>query len=269
MTELDWRALLGGRIVDLAHPWFRGMPVSPNQPPYQMALVKRHGDDVKPDGSSAASEILVLSGHVGTHIDALCHVSQDGLMHGGVKPAVATTGNGYPEMGMETVEPFFCRGVLLDVARVHSVEHLPAAYEITASDLSAAEELAGASVRAGDVALIHSGWSVLWDDPLAFGGQVDGTPGPGLEAAEWLAQRGVRAVGAETIGFEVIRPDAGLSLLPVHRRLLVEAGIHLFEVMDLSRLVASSAGEFLFVACPLKLVGATGSPTRPIAVLFD
>ena len=269
MTEMDWRTLLGGKIVDLAHSWFRGMPASPNQPPFQMAMVKRHGDDVKPDGQSAASEIFVMSGHVGTHIDALCHVSQDGLMHGGVEPVVPTTGQGYPELGMETVKPFFCRGVLLDVARVHSVEHLPAAYEITASDLSAAEEAAGAHVQTGDVALIHSGWNVLWDDPVSFGGQDHGTPGPGMEAAEWLAQRGVRAVGAETIGFEVINPDTGLSSLPIHRRLLVEAGIHLFEVMNLGPLALLGAGEFLFVACPLKMVGATGSPLRPIAVVFD
>lgn len=267
MTDL--KSLSGGTVVDLAHSWFRGMPASPNQPPFQLAMVKRHGDDVKPDGQSAASEIFVMSGHVGTHIDGICHVSQDGLMHGGVNPVVPTTGQGYTELGMETVKPFFCRGVLLDVARVHSVEHLPPAYEITASDLSAAEEAAGTTVQAGDVALLHSGWSALWDDPAAFGGHEHGTPGPGMEAADWLARRGVRAVGAETIGFEVISPDVGLSSLPIHRRLLVEAGIYLFEVMNLGPLAALGAGEFLFVALPLKLVGATGSPVRPIAVIYD
>jgi len=269
MTETDLRTLTGSTVVDLAHSWFKGMPVSPNQPPFQLAMVKRHGDDVKPDGQSSASEIYTLSGHVGTHIDGICHVSQDGLMHGGVEPVVASTGQGYTELGMETVKPFFCRGVLLDVAGVHSVEHLPPAYEITASDLAAAEKVAGTTVQAGDVALLHSGWNTLWDDPVAFRGDHHGTPGPGLEAADWLAQRGVRAVGAETIGFEVITPEVGLSSLPIHRRLLVEEGIYLFEVMNLGPLAALGVGEFLFVACPLKLVGATGSPVRPIAVLFD
>lgn len=269
MTVVDLRTLMGSTVIDLAHTWFRGMPASPNQPPFQLAMVKRHGDDVKPDGQSAASEIFVMSGHVGTHIDGICHVSQDGLMHGGVTPVIPTTGQGYTELGMETVKPFFCRGVLLDVARVHSAERLEPAYEITASDLSAAEELAGTTVQAGDVALLHTGWNTLWDDPVAFGGAAHGTPGPGMEAAEWLARRGVRAVGAETIGFEVINPDVGLSSLPIHRRLLVENGIHLFEVMNLGPLAAHRAGEFLFVALPLTLVGATGSPVRPVAVLFD
>ena len=269
MTSTDWTALLGGRIVDLAHPWFRGMPVSPTHAPYQMTLMKRHGDEVRSDGGSTANEIILLGGHVGTHVDAFCHVSHQGLMHGGVTTASATTTDGYTQMGIETVEPFFCRGVLLDVARVHSVEHLPAGYEITAADLSAAEEAAGAPVRAGDVALIHSGWNLLWDDPEMFLAQVHGSPGPGAEAADWLADRRVRAAGAETIAFEVIKAGTGHSILPVHHRLLVETGIHIFEVMNLGKLAALGVGACLFVACPLKLVGATGSPVRPIAVVFD
>ena len=59
MTVVDLRTLMGRTVVDLAHTWFRGMPASPNQPPFQLAMVKRHGDDVKPDGQSAASEIFV------------------------------------------------------------------------------------------------------------------------------------------------------------------------------------------------------------------
>ncbi len=269
MERESWRSLLGGRIVDLAHPWRRGMPVSPNHPAYQMALMRRHGDVIRPGGASAANEMIVLGGHVGTHIDALCHVSHGGLMHGGVEPASVTTNNGFTRMGIETVTPFFCRGVLLDVAAVHGVDRLPAGYEMTASDLNAAERASGASLEPGDVALIHSGWNLLWDEPEAFRGQVDGAPGPGREGGDWLADRGLRAAGAETLAFEVVRPGAGHSTLPVHRRLLVDAGIHIFEVMNLGELAAMGVGEFLFVAIPLKLVGATGSPIRPIAVVFD
>ena len=49
-----------------------------NHPPFQMALVRRHGDYVREDGGSASNEIIVTGGHVGTHVDALAHVSQDG-----------------------------------------------------------------------------------------------------------------------------------------------------------------------------------------------
>lgn len=268
-TSAGWRSLLGGTVVDLANSWHRGMPVSPNHPAFQMALMRRHGDMVRPDGGSAANEMIVMGGHVGTHIDALCHVSHDGVLHGGVETGPITTNEGFTKMGIDTVTPFFCRGVLLDVARVLEMKHLPAGYEMTVSDLEAAEQASGTVLGPGDVALIHSGWSRFWDYPEVFRGQTDGAPGPGESGGQWLAEKEIRAAGAETIAFEVIRPGAGHSTLPVHRQLLVDAGIYIFEAMNLGRLAAMDAGEFLFIASPLKLVGGTGSPIRPIAVVFD
>jgi kynurenine formamidase len=53
----------------------------------------------------------------------------------------------------------------------------------------------------------------------------------------------------------------------VHVILLVENGIHIIEVLDLEELAAAGVHEFLFVCSPLKLVGATGSPVRPLALL--
>jgi kynurenine formamidase len=56
-------------------------------------------------------------------------------------------------------------------------------------------------------------------------------------------------------------------VLPVHRILLVESAIHIIEVMDLTGLAEASIFEFLFILAPLKLIGATGSPVRPLAVV--
>ena len=49
--------------------------------------------------------------------------------------------------------------------------------------------------------------------------------------------------------------------------LLVEHGIHIIEVLNLSELVKEGIHEFLFVVTPLKVVGATGVPVRPVAVV--
>ncbi len=46
----------------------------------------------------------------------------------------------------------------------------------------------------------------------------------------------------------------------------MEHGVHMLENMDLEQLAADRGFEFLFVCLPLKFVGATGSPVRPIAV---
>jgi kynurenine formamidase len=54
--------------------------------------------------------------------------------------------------------------------------------------------------------------------------------------------------------------------MPVHVHLLVESGIHIVECLNLEELAAGGVAEFLFVALPLKIRGATGSPVRPVAI---
>jgi kynurenine formamidase len=264
---ITWQKLAEARVIDLGHSWERGMPVSPNHPDFQMAMIRRHGDMVRADGGSAANEILVLGGHVGTHLDALGHVSHDGKLHGGLDATQSQSNRGLTALGIETVAPIWARGVLLDVAAVHGVDVLEPGHEITVDDLEEATRSAAVAVGEGDVALIRSGWAAHWEDPDLFRGQDGGAPGPGEEAARWLAERRIRATGAETIAYEVIRPGAGHATLPVHRILLVENGIHIMEAMDLSRLAAADVHEFLFVVAPLKIVGGTGSPIRPLAVV--
>lgn len=264
---MDLQRIAEARVVDLAHPLERGMPVSPNHPAFEIAMMRRHGDVVRPDGGSAANEMITLGGHVGTHIDALGHVSQDGLLHGGVKASGVQTNRGLAVLGIDTVEPIVGRGVLLDVAALHGVGCLPPAYEVTVDDLEAAEQEGGVEVREGDSVLIRTGWARHWAEPDVFRGQVYGAPGPGADAGRWLAERRVRLVGGETIAFEVIRPGAGHATLPVHRLLLVEAGIHIIETMNLAGLAGAGSAEFVLVVAPLKIVGGTGSPVRPLALV--
>lgn len=255
----------GVRVLDLGRPLFQGMPQSPNHPPFRMALQRRHGDHVRADGGSAANEMIVTGGHVGTHIDALAHVSHDGMLHGGVRASDAMESGRFGALGIETVEPFVCRGVLLDVPRALGVDRCAPAYEITPADLEAACD--GVRIERGDVVLVRSGWGQLWDDAPAYIGTASGVPGCGEDGARWIAARGVRAAGADTIAFEHLAPGAGHALLPAHRVLLVEHGIHIFETLDLEGLAAAGAREFTFIASPLKIVGGTGSPVRPLAVL--
>ncbi|HEV8045708.1 MAG TPA: cyclase family protein, partial [Rubrobacter sp.] len=179
----------------------------------------------------------------------------------------AQRGGQFEEHGIDVMEPIVGRGVLLDVAGLHETDVLPGGYGITKEDLRAAAEKVGVEIRGGDVALIHSGWSRNFADAEAFLGHETGVPGPDESAARWLAGRGVRATGAETIAYEQIKPEIGHRLLPVHRLLLVEDGIHIIEVMNLAGLAAAGIYEFLFVLAPLKISGGTGSPVRPLAVV--
>ncbi|GIF26132.1 kynurenine formamidase [Actinoplanes tereljensis] len=253
------------KVFDLAQPMRRGMPQSPNHPAYQHALVRRHGDQVREGGGSAANDILVLGTHVGTHVDALAHVSQDGLLHGGVVAADVQSDAGFARLGIDEFPPFVGRGVFLDVAALHGVPTLPPGYAVTAADLDAAA--GDLEINPGDAVLVGTGWSRLFGDGPAFVGAATGVPGVGEDAARWLVDRQVAVTGGETIAYEVIPAGAGHRSLPVHRILLVEAGINIVETMLLSGLADAGVREFQFVLAPLKLVGATGSPVRPLAVV--
>ena len=265
--SFPWKDVAQARTIDLAHPIEMGMPVSPNHPGFKMALQRRHGDMVRADGGSAANEMIMIGGHTGTHVDALCHVSHEGKLHGGADAYEAQKGGRFRTHGVDAIPITVCRGVLLDIAAVRGVPCLEAGTAVTEADLVAAAERGKVEVTAGDAVLIRTGWSKHWTDPEAFLGHTHGVPGPDESAASWLAQRKIGITGAETIAYEWIPAGRGHALLPVNRILLVENGIHIVEGMNLEALAAARVFEFLFVMTPLKIVGATGVPVRPIAIV--
>jgi kynurenine formamidase len=250
------------RVYDLAQPYFTGMPHYPSHPPFLFGLTKLHGDMVGPGGVSSASEALALGGHTGTHMDALCHFSRNGRLHGGdeVAPRQSHSG-GIAVQSIETVVPVVRRGVLLDVAASEGMEILPADFAVTPRHIEAAAEGAGVRVEAGDVVLLRTGWARYFSDAARY--TAPQAPGPDATAAEWLSSRGVFAVGSDTMAFEKTPNPA----MPVHVHLLVEAGIHIFEVLNLEELAGARACTFLFVAAPLKIRGGTGAPVRPVALV--
>lgn len=261
MTRL-YEALAGARVHDLAQPYYAGMPHHPTHPPFLFGLIKRHGDFVGPRGHSSSAEAMTLGGHVGTHIDALCHFSLGGKLHGGGEAAAAQpAGGGIAEQGVDTIAPILRRGVLLDIASLNGGAALPEDFEIAPRDMEEAARLAKVEISPGDVVLLRTGWAAYWSDARRFVNGVRG-PGPSLAGALWLSERRIFAAGSDTLSFEKV-PDPAM---PVHVHLLVERGIHIIECLNLESLAEARTAEFLFVAAPLKIRGATASPIRPVAV---
>jgi kynurenine formamidase len=255
------------RIYDLAHPFEPTMPVSPNHPGFRMALLRRHGDVVRTDGSSASNEILVMGGHTGTHIDALAHVSKDGWLTGNLSADDTQRGGRFKALGAETIAPIICRGLLLDVAGHRGIETLPAGDRIDGTELQSVADAQGVAPARGDAILIRSGWARHWADNPRYLGHESGVPGPDVSAAAWLAAAGPSVVGHDSMAFEWLGPGAGHAELPVHAELIVNQGVHIIENLDLETLARDRVFEFLFFCLPLPLVGATGSPVRPVAVV--
>ncbi len=270
MTDALLAALDAGvRVYDLARPYVIGMPQSPNHPAYWHTLPRRHGDRVREDGGSAANDLIVLGTHVGTHMDALGHVSQDGALHGGVDAATAQVGGRFLDHGIHTFPAGVFRALLLDVPAALGIEACEPAYRITPEDLDAAVARQRLTPRPGDVLLVRSGWGRRWGEGTAFVGHASGVPGVGEEGARWLARHRARAVGADSIAFEHLPAGQGHAALPAHRVLLVEEGINIIETMDLEALATDGVGTFLLALAPLPLVGATGAPLRPLALVAE
>ena len=253
-------------VYDLGRPMQNGMAQSANHPPFRHNLDRRHGDRVRADGGSAAADLLVTGCHVGTHVDALAHVSHEGLLFGGVDAQEAQSGGRFEALGIDQLAPFVGRGVLLDIPALLGVECCDGGHEITVAELQTASERQGTAPRPGDAVLVRSGWGIHFDDAERFQGIRSGVPGVGESGARWLAEQGAALVGADTLAFECIPPAQGHALLPAHRVLLVEHGVNIIETMDLEALAADRVHEFAFVLAHLNIVGATGAPARPLAL---
>lgn len=260
----------GVGVYDLGRPMFVGMPQSPNHPRYSHTLPRRHGDSYRSDGSSAANDMVVTGTHVGTHIDSFAHVSFQGCLHGGTDAAEEQAGGRFMEHGVHTIAPIVTRGVLLDVPAALGLDACPAGYEITVEDLEKTIAHHGIGPEVGDIVLVRSGWGRRFEEGTdAYVGHDSGVPGVSEAGAVWLADAGVVAAGADTIAFEMLPAGGGHALLPAHRVLLVERGVYIIETLDLERISAAGVREFTFVAAPLNLLGATGSPIRPLALVSD
>jgi len=255
------------RVFDLARQLRVGMPQSHNHPQFWHTLPRRHGDMMRPDGGSAANDMITMGTHVGTHIDALAHVSQDGALYGGVDAGSSCLGGKYVEHGVHTVAPMIRRGVLLDVPASLGEGDLPGGFEITVEHLRECAAKQGIPLRADDVVLIRTGWGRKFAEGAAYMGHATGVPGVGEAGAQWLAAQGIHATGSDTIAYEVQHPGAPHATLPAHRVLLVESGVYIIEALDLEELAAAAVHEFTLVLVPLNIFGATGSPVRPLAVV--
>ncbi|HEX7921617.1 MAG TPA: cyclase family protein [Bradyrhizobium sp.] len=253
------------RLYELSHAMAPSMPVYHQHIPYSLALHRRHGDPhpaKRQDGSSFANEVIVTSGHSGTHIDALGHFSRNGCLHGGVKVSEVEARDGYRELNAADIPPIVQSAVVLDVAAARGVDCLKPAEEISVADLEGALSLCASDIRPGDAVLIRTGWSKYWSDAEMFIGRRGGMPGPGEAAARWLVSRGACLVGSDTPGFECL-PTPGNS---VHAIMLVDEGIHIMENLNLEEIAQARKPRVTFVALPLRLAGSTGSPIRPIAI---
>ena len=269
-----------GRTYSLAAARFPGMPLFPGHPPFQVLNFRtprgirvagaQPWGPVNEAGLGYMAEYLMATSHSGAHIDALAHmtVGADSHWYGGGS-ADENLSDAGPVFGdASKLPPFFTRGVLLDAPRYRGVDCLPKGSPISAAEMDAICVEQGVQVQPWDVVLVRTGYMGLWPDAEKMAAHK--TAGPDITAARWLLERGVVATGTDTETYEVQpAPDLGspANPQPVHTLLLIENGVHLMESLDLEALARDEVYEFLFVALPLKIRGATASMIDPLAVV--
>ena len=270
------RLVNSGKVYSLGVDFQEGM-LTPGavMKPYSIAPHLRHSDPSSINPAAPAAEVIRMSIHVGTHIDALCHIAEKQDAHGNpdadgepriyagqgqtVPSSQSATAAGQRHLSIEQMPPIVTRGVMLDIAALKGVDMLPPAAAINADDILAAQKRQGTEIKPGTAVLTRTG-SV---ERLRQGDPVyrDAQCGLDLSAAKCLVEQGMTLVGADNMAVEAMPPHDH----SVHRFLLVHSGITHVENLNLDELAADECYEFLLVIAPLKLTGATGSWVNPLA----
>ena len=257
-----------GEVLRLAQLLSSKTPVPAHRCGLQHFMGRDGGDyaipgSKRPGGFQFAEDTVVMPLHIGTHVDALCHAWYDDKLYNGYLGDTIRSTTGAGRLVVEKMPPIVTRGVLLDLVRLKGRVLVPGE-AITAADLQAAAEAAGVMPARGDAVLLRTGW--LEAQKGVKNVSFDVEPGIDVGAAMWLVERDVALVGADNFAVEVMPFPEG-KVFPVHQLLIRDYGMPLLEGLMLDPLVDSGRHEFLFIASALPIVGATGSPLAPVAVL--
>lgn len=256
-----------GEVLRLAQLLSPKTPVPAHRCGMQHFMGRDGGDYAagakRPGGFQFAEDTVVMPLHIGTHVDALCHAWYDDKLYNGYLGDTLRSTTGAARLGIDKMPPVVTRGILLDLVRLKG-RVLADGESIGRADLEAAARAAGVMPEKGDAVLLRTGW--LEAQKGVKQPSFNEEPGIDLEAGLWLAGLDVAIVGADNFAVEVLPfPDG--TVFPVHQRLIRDFGIPLLEGLMLDPLVASGRHEFMFVASALPIVGATGSPLAPVAIL--
>ena len=220
------------RVVDLSfpiEPHFRWMVASERRSTHEA-------------GANFQSTVLTVSCHAYTHVDAPVHFLP-----------------GDRDMASMPVDQWMGEAAVVDLT------HLGENAEVTAAALA---ERAG-HVRAGDIVLLRTDWPRRC--PVASERFWKDAPYTGASACEWLVARGVKAVGYDyppdySVRTGIFSPETKVAREEcTTHHIFFPKGITVIEYLtNLDRIGASRCR---FVALPLRVVGADGSPVRAIALV--
>ncbi|MBD0860024.1 cyclase family protein [Gordonia sp. zg691] len=256
-----------------------GDPVWPGRSPAtrEMILDESHWDSggdgpAFPGGLHYADDKLYAFLQGSTQYDALGHVWYDGKLWNGYDARTTIGG-----LSKASVAPIAERGVagravLLDMARYRGKEYLEPSETFTHEDLIACAQAQGTPIEPRDILVIRTNHLQLFfekgDDFYTDFCESGLVYSP--ELVSWFQEMEIPNLVTDTIANEVTTdPNSGAALV-LHNALMRNLGIAFTEICDLEKLASDCAEDgaynFFYVAAPLKINEATGSPVNPVAI---
>jgi arylformamidase len=209
------------RVIDLTMEIVPSMRVFPGSPHPSFIVWSKY------DIQGYSSEVMFLSTHTGTHIDAPSHFIQHSRTIDKIR-----------------ISKFVSRSILIKVPK-------------KADQLITRNDFMDYEIKANDTVVFGTGW----EKRSKKNNYMINNPGLSLDAAEYLVRNRVNAVAID--GPSV---DRGVdNNFNIHNTLLSNDIPIIENLCNLEAL--SSTKSFTLIANPLKLVGASGSPVRAIALV--
>jgi kynurenine formamidase len=264
-----------GRRVSMAIPINKvAGPDNPNQALHFLT----QGHDVPIDASKVRFALdflgMACHGDCHTHVDALCHISYDGLTYNGQEATevVKTTGATSQDITAYSTG-IVGRGVLLDVPKLRGVDWLEPGDAVTRAELDDCVALQEVEICEGDILVLRTGHHRrrlalgAWDNSPPPGGE--GKAGVHVDTIPWMHEKGIAAFLPDGDGETVPGVVDGITY-PIHPLQVVAMGMLVSDSLQFEDLVQACEEErryeFMVVGLPLRLPGGTGSPWNPIAI---
>ena len=254
-----------GRAVSLSRE-FPKAP-APNNPTPAQHFMNR---GVREPGGGLATDFygVAYHGQANTHLDALCHVWNEDGMWNGRDPDDAITFQGATWGSVEHwKEGIITRGVLLDVPKFRGQPFVTQEEPIHGWELEDVAQAQGVALEPGDAICVYAGRD-RWNEVNPMWGS-DPAQRPGLHASclKFLRESDCCLLVWDMMDFT---PNGYNVPWSVHGSIFAY-GIGLLDNALLQPLAEACAEEgryeFMLTVNPLRVVGGTGSPVNPVALL--
>ncbi|MDR0195040.1 MAG: cyclase family protein [Myroides sp.] len=255
-----------GKTVALAVPINKHLPAFRHRSfnLYNIQPGEQGGQTLGPNKFSFNDELVTAWTGVGTQLNGIGHIGINNVYYNGNKAQDFVTVEGVKKLGIEKVPPIVTRAVVLDMVAYYNKAIVPGGTEFTVADIQAVLKKQNIEIKKGDVVLFNTGWlELIGNDNKQF---LEVEPGIGMEAAKWLADKGIIAFGGDTWASEVYPNPYGSEEFPINQYMLAKRGIYNLELIDTRPLVKEKVWEFLFVLGQPLYVGSTQVNINPVAI---